>query len=436
MDLKELVWLKDHEAIKKLNDQIRDDETFRIALQTSLMIAQQKAYSSLKRDLYYAIDNVFGGNNQGWPTLPENYVEYIKRYLVLIPNEIDDPDYPDAWTSDSTTNGYNQKVYDLLCHFYFLVDQDLPGMGFTLQDYESDINNFVFADWLREFAVAWGLFLDTEESFPIASKASFFADPMYNMNLYNEDAPNWKSFNTFFYREFNKTDARGHTPLRPIAEPGNNNAIVSPADCTFKMQYPIDEQGQVLGLDGQPTVITLKNTHRVYTVSELLDNDELAEAFKGGTFVHYFLSPFDYHRFHSPSKGEVKECKWVQGRVFLDVNLTSDGEFDAPDSAEGGYEFLQSRGVFVVDTKEEMGLVAAVPIGMAQVSGVDMYTQLLGKEVEKGDEFGKFMFGGSDIIVLFQKNPDIYLWEKDPAHNPIHFQYGQVSAYWDVNKQL
>jgi phosphatidylserine decarboxylase len=131
------------------------------------------------------------------------------------------------------------------------------------------------------------------------------------------------------------------------------------------------------------------------------------------------------------------ECRKVRGKVFLDVNLTDDGEFDAPDSSQGGYEFQQARGVFVVDTGGVMGMVAAVPIGMAQVSGVDMYTKKLeGKHVKKGDEFGKFMFGGSDIILLFQKNPNLYLWRKDPSHNPIHFQYGQVSAYWDVNKQV
>ena len=202
------------------------------------------------------------------------------------------------------------------------------------------------------------------------------------------------------------------------------------------MHYPIAEDGQVLGIDGQPTSVTLKGTHAVFTVAELLQNEELAEKFHGGTFVHYFLNPFDYHRFHSPVNGKVKECEAVQGKVYLDVNVTSNGQFDAPDSAEGGYEFNQARGVFVVDTEGPMGLVAAVPIGMAQVSGVDMYHHLLDKKVEKGDEFGKFKFGGSDIIVLFQKNPELYLWKKDPSHNPIHFQYGQVSAYWNVGEQV
>ena len=290
-----------------------------------------------------------------------------------------------------------------------------------------------FVDWLREFTVDWGQFLDTEESLPMWALASFFADPMYNMDWYKDNASSWNSFNEFFYRQFNGANEKGQSPLRPIAEPGNNNAIVSSADCTYIQQYPIDEEGRVLGLDGKPTSVTLKNTHQVFTIHELLQDEELAEKFNGGTFVHYFLSPFDYHRFHSPSSGKVRECRHVQGNVFLDVNL-GDGEFHAPDSAVGGYEFNQSRGVFVVDTEGPAGLVASVPIGMAQVSGVDM-RDLKDKYVAKGDEFGKFKFGGSDTILLFQKNPDLYLFEKDPGHNPIHFQYGQVAAYWNVAEQ-
>lgn len=419
---------KTTKSYQELKHQIESDDDFCIALMCSLQIAQQKAWNELHPDLYHALEDVFQGN--GWPLSPEQYLDYVKQYLVLIPNEKVDPHYPNAWTSDDSQNGYNQKVYDLLCQFYFLVDQTLPMTNETLQSYVK--GDFVFADWLRDFAIDWGAFLDTEESLPLSALASFMADPMYNIPLYSGSAKTWKTFNEFFYREFNGADQRGHSPLRPIAEPNNNHVIVSSADCTFKELYPIDEQGNVLGINGQPTSMRLKNTHTVCTVAELLQDEELAKAFHGGTFVHYFLSPFDYHRFHAPVAGEVKICKAVQGKVFLDVELNGDGEFHAPDSSEGGYEFQQSRGVFVVDAGEDVGLVASVPIGMAQVSGVDMYTQLLGAQVEKGDEFGKFRFGGSDTILLFQKNPDLYLWKNDPAHNPIHFQFGQVCAYWKV----
>lgn len=379
-------WPTTTEAYKTLKHQIDTDEQFCFALETSLMIAQHKAWSSLNRDLWYAIDNVFEG--MGWPSNPDDYLEYVARYLVLIPNEEDDPDYPDAWTSDGTGNGYNQKVYDLLCQFYFLVNQPLPTLGITMQQYKQ--GDFVFAEWLREFANDWGAFLDTEESLPISAMASFIANPMYNIPWYADNAKGWTTFNKFFYRQFNGANEKGQTPLRPIAEPDNNNAIVSAADCTYKAEYPIDKDGNVLGIDGAPTAVTLKETHTVYTVHDLLQDAELAKHFHGGTFVHYFLNPFDYHRFHAPVKGKVMACKAVPGQVYLDVNLTSEGQFDAPDTAEGGYEFRQARGVFVVDGGDPVGMVAAIPIGMAQVSGVLMNHGLTGQHVAKGDEFGQF----------------------------------------------
>ena len=300
-----------------------------------------------------------------------------------------------------------------------------------MQSFES------FAQWLDEFAKAWGEFLDTPESLTPETLHSFKYDTMYNFDLYSENEGQWHTFNQFFYREFNQAHPiTGISPLRPISAPNDNTNIVSPADCTFKMDYPIDSNGDVLEyIGGNPTSLTFKGTHSIGNINDLLDGSEYADEFRNGTFVHYFLSPFDYHRFHTPVSGKVLEIKPVQGKVFLNVDLLEDGQWDAPDGAGDGYEFNQARGLVIMDAGPVVGKIAILPIGMAQVSGVDMYTELQGKNVIKGQEFGKFKFGGSDIILLFQKAPDLYLFKKDPSHNPIHFQYGQTVAYWNEAKQ-
>ena len=64
----------------------------------------------------------------------------------------------------------------------------------------------------------------------------------------------------------------------------------------------------------------------------------------------------------------------------------------------------------------DVGIVAVVPVGMAQVSGVNM-TFEVGNKCRKGEEFGYFTFGGSDIIVLFQEGTD-------PQYNQDFFQVG------------
>ncbi len=321
----------------------------------------------------------------------------------------------------------------MLCQFYWLVDQPVdPASGSqkTLQSSEE------FADWLVSFAQAWGDFLDTTDSLTPESLLSFKHNRMYNYPLYADNAPNWTTFNQFFYRNFNNANPNtGISPLRPIAAPQDNHTIVAPADCTYKKTYAIDAQGNVLNESGGRTKIILKKTHAIGTIQELLDGSPHAEAFYGGTFVHYFLGPFDYHRFHTPVSGQFLEVCAVQDKVYLEVNMRG-GQFHAPDNADNGYEFAQARGIVIMDTQSAMGKVAILPIGMAQVSGVDMYTHLEGQQGVKGQEFGKFQFGGSDIILLFEKNPDLYLFKRDPGHQPIHFQYGQVAAYWDLKEQL
>jgi phosphatidylserine decarboxylase precursor len=372
----------------------------------------------LHKNLYLAIDKEFKG--KGWPTTIEDYFDYLDQYVVMVPNEDKGTHY--AWTSDGTKNGYNQKVYDLLCQFYYLVDQ-ADENGNTMQSYPE------FSDWLVSFATAWGTFLDTEDSLTPETLATFEADSMYNMPWYNKNKPTWNTFNKFFYREFNNADPKtGLAPRRPIAAPDDNLTIVSPADCTFTACYPIDDSGNVMAPDGT----RLKHTHSIGTVDELLQYSEFSKNFYGGTFIHYFLNPFDYHRFHTPVKGKIVQIMAAVGKVYLAVNVTSDGQFDAPDSSLDGYEFNQSRGIVIVDSESEVGTVAILPIGMAQVSGVDMYTELQGQNVVKGQEFGKFKFGGSDIIMLFEKPPhELYMFQKDPSHNPIHFQYGQTAVYWN-----
>ncbi|MFY0629597.1 MAG: phosphatidylserine decarboxylase [Flavobacteriaceae bacterium] len=412
-------------VVEKLKKILAEDPKMNAALLASLDAAVSSAKENLNSDLYHAIDNVFKGN--GWPTTIEGYFDYLDLYVRLIPNESDDPCYPNAWKSNGQQNGYNQKVYDLLCQSYWLVDQELPNTKITMQSFDK------FAEWLVEFAVAWGEFLDTPASLTKESLHSFKYDTMYNFPWYSDGEKSWTTFNEFFYREFNNSaPVTGITPLRPIAEPNNNQTIVAPADCTFKEYYPIDNKGNVLDKEGQETTVSLKRTHTVGTVKELLSDSEYSECFYGGTFIHYFLSPFDYHRFHTPVSGKVLEIEKIYGKVYLNVNVSDDGQFDAPDGGGDGYEFTQARGLVIIDAGPIVGKVAILPIGMCQVSGVEMYEKLKGTTALKGQEFGKFRFGGSDIIMLFEKPPrDLYMFMNDPGHTPIHFQYGQTAVYWN-----
>ncbi len=238
-------------------------------------------------------------------------------------------------------------------------------------------NDDEFNGWFKDFVSAWGAFLDTPAS--AAGIESFASLPNYNVDDYFEGPSGWLTFNQFFAREV-------RPGKRPIAAPHDDSVIVSPADAVFMGQWPITEDSN----------ITLKGAN--WPVGDLLDGSPYKDAFKGGIYMHSFLYIDDYHRYHVPVSGTVKEIRNISGRVYMDVRRNPDGSLDVVDGDT--YQFNQERGLIIIDSPEA-GLVAVLPIGMAYVSSVNL-TPEVGAELQKGDEFGFFLFGGSDIVIVFQ----------------------------------
>ncbi|NVB36448.1 phosphatidylserine decarboxylase [Pseudenhygromyxa sp. WMMC2535] len=366
--------LSSNPAVACLQVLVQSHKGFPLLLESSLRVARSKAAEQLDPKLFAALK---------WPVTYGEYLAYLEWFACWPPVESSDP----AWLEPGTQE--HQEVYDRLCHFYYLIDQPVDG-GKIVESVGW------FSEWLVAYADAWGDFLDTTASFSPAQLASFLENsPRYEVrNSMIGDRPNspsgWLTFNQFFARELNPG-------LRPIAEPMNNAVAVCPADCTYKAKYHIGPNSEI-------DAIRVKGTHSYANVEQLLEGSRYAGAFANGTFVHYFLGPYSYHRFHTPVAGRVVESYAISGKVYLDVDINS-GQFDAPDSAQGGYEFNQARGVLTIDTAGspygDLGVVAVVPVGMAQVSSVRM-TATPDTSCLKGDEFGYFVFGGSDIIVLFQ----------------------------------
>ncbi len=94
--------------------------------------------------------------------------------------------------------------------------------------------------------------------------------------------------------------------LKPGARPGPNseNTLASPVDGIVGACEPI-----VAGL-----AIQAKGRH--YSVAELVDDADRAEALTGGLFVTIYLSPRHYHRIHSPCSGKIGAARHIPGRLF------------------------------------------------------------------------------------------------------------------------
>lgn len=364
------------EIIQDLRDCLDKEDGLADALRRSLAKARRRAEADLNPDLYRALD---------WPESIGQYEEYLKGFIRWVPRQSG----AKAWQGLKPNERYAKEVNDRMAHFFFLVDQrvdDRPPQQFD-----------AFREWMTEFSRQWGSFLDTPESFNCEILQSFIdLAPAYRVHESLVDGkPNapsgWLTFNQFFGRQLN-------AGLRPIAEPLSNLVVTAPADCVFQHAYDIDEDSSI-------PATTIKNTHTYGNIKQLLEGSRYAESFAGGTFVHYMLQASSYHRFHVPAGGVVKECFRISGSVYMHVDL-ADREFVASDSATTGFEFIQNRGVLTIDTSEcdggDIGIVAVVPVGMSHVSSVTL-TAADGHPVAKGEEFGYFQFGGSDIIVLFQK---------------------------------
>lgn len=240
-----------------------------------------------------------------------------------------------------------------------------------------------FSIWLKHFVQAFGAFMDTPAS--AAGIQSFADKPNYNIGDYFVGPSGWLTFNQFFAREV-------RPGKRPIAYPRDDRVIVSPADAVFMGSWPIDENSN----------ITVKGVN--WSITDLLAGSPYADAFKNGLYTHSFLFIDDYHRYHVPVAGTIKEIRNVSGRVYMDVQKRADGSLDVVDGHT--YQFNQERGLVIIDSPA-LGLVAVLPIGMSYVSSVNL-TPEVGAELRKGDPFGYFLFGGSDIVMVFQNKDMVF----------------------------
>lgn len=364
--------------ITDLRTTLAENDGLAELLEHSMVTARSRAESDLDPELFEALD---------WPRDLQEYEQYLHGFLTWIPQETGSS----AWKEQSGSTTSSREVSDRLAHFFWLIDQKIGEHDTAIgESYPA------FREWCTRFARQWGSYLDTPESFSPEILDSFTTHaPEYtvgeSMVGTKPNAPSgWLTFNQFFARELNPG-------MRPIVEPASNLVVTSPADCTFQHCYDIGERSQI-----PPT--TVKGTHTYGNINQLMEGSRFADTFAGGTFVHYMLPPWAYHRFHVPVSGRVEESFVIQGTVVMEVDLV-DGELVSSDATTTGFEFSQTRGVLTIDTTQSgagnLGIVAVVPVGMSHVGSVAL-TATSGVDLNKGDEFGYFQFGGSDIIMVFQ----------------------------------
>ncbi len=346
----------------------------------------------------------------------KGFLEWLEELLVWAPLQ----------------TGNSRNVYEMIVRFYFILDQPtLKKLQTPVTPGKKPARLKPLSSWMVDFANAWGAFLDTPES--AAHVESFKNDEWFTWHEYmpppasyvGDPKLDWKA-----YRTFNQFFARHVKPgMRPIAGLDDDSVIVSPADSTFVGWWQISQRSRIF-------VKQARHFNGVpWSIRQLLAGSEYADRFRGGIFAHHFLNSFDYHRWHTPVAGTVLERRVIQGQVFLDVKtqkviVEKDGvekKVRVLNALDGtGYQFVQTRGLIVIDSP--IGLVACLPMGMAQVSSV-VITAEPGVTLHKGEELGYFQFGGSDFVMVFERASNVDLTWQPGVHKQQGSCIGRAYPY-------
>ncbi len=213
-----------------------------------------------------------------------------------------------------------------------------------------------------------GLYMDSPLSRQRIRKVIDHLD--INESEFLDRVDDYKSFNDFFIRKLKPQSRQWNT---------NPNVFISPADCRL-LVYPTLANDKVIPVKGID-----------FSVNALLMRE--ASEFHNGAAAVFRLNPSDYHRFHFPCDGEILDSKHISG-TFHSVN---------PVVLGAGIEvFTRNKRCCTTLFNKLFGKISFIEVGAFGVG--EIVKTYSGRRVLKMQEKGYFKFGGSSIVLLFEKD--------------------------------
>ncbi len=197
----------------------------------------------------------------------------------------------------------------------------------------------------------------------------FIKDYQIDMNIFQEEE--FANFNDFFVRKVKPS-------ARPIAE--GEQIVVSPADGKLLVWQNLDEESFFV------------KGYR-FDLHTYLQDEELAKKFKGGTMLLFRLCPTDYHRYHFPVSGIIEKAKKIDGAYYSVSPIAIKKIVEL---------FCLNKREYTLIKTQQFGDVLMSEIGATMVGSI--VSTYPSEVVAKGDEKGYFKFGGSSVLLLFEKN--------------------------------
>lgn len=180
----------------------------------------------------------------------------------------------------------------------------------------------------------------------------------------------YKCFNDCFTRKI-------LAEKRPVSM--DANALISPSDARLSA-YRINEK----------SIFHIKRSD--YRVEDLIPGSQYAPDYKGGICLVFRLCVDDYHRYGNIDDGEIVENRAVKGRLHT-VRPIAVNQYPV---------FTQNSREYSIVKTENFGLVAQIEVGAMMIGKIKNH-QTSGK-VMRGTEKGMFLYGGSTIVVLLEKD--------------------------------
>ena len=189
----------------------------------------------------------------------------------------------------------------------------------------------------------------------------------HGIDLNKYEKQKFDSYNDFFTRKL-KPDAR------LLAQ--GDDILISPCDGKASV-YPIHENGRFF----------IK--HTPYTTHSLIRDAKLARHYMGGWAVVIRLTVDDYHRYCYVADGEKTYQRRIPG-IFHTVN---------PIANDICPIYKMNSREYCLVKNEKLGTVLMMEVGALMVGKIRNYKKER-CQVKRGEEKGRFEFGGSTIIVM------------------------------------
>ncbi len=190
-----------------------------------------------------------------------------------------------------------------------------------------------------------------------------------NIDMSEYQVEEYRSFNDFFCR-------RIRPELRPIDV--RKDVLIAPCDGLLRV-YPIQDD----------LVIPVKESH--YRISDLLRDRDLAQKYHDGTCLVFRLCVHHYHRYCYPDSGIKTRNIYIPG-VLHTVRPVALREVPV---------FTENSREYTMVCSDHFGDIIQMEVGAMLVGKIDNYhAEAL---VSRGEEKGRFLYGGSTIILLLEK---------------------------------